>query len=222
MFIRVCVFLLYCFVIALLGCDSKSEVTRQSASPPQASPSPQQPAANASGQASNVQPETASGAETGSASATTDACTLLTKSEIEEVQGEPVRDTKSSSRSSSSLAISHCFYTLATFNKSVSLELTRSNTTGTNQPTPKDFWKNTFHVKADKKAGDKEGGKEADKPRPVPGVGDEAFWTGNPKAGALYVLKNNAFIRISLGGADDESVKINKAKALAQKALGRF
>ena len=226
MFIRACVFLLYCFLIAVPGCDSKSEVTRQSTSP-QPSASPQQPVTPAPGATRNVQgeqkPETTSGAETGSLSARTDACTLITKSEIQEVQGESVSATKSSDRSSGGLAISQCFYTVATFNKSVSLELTRSNSTGANQSGAKEFWKQTFHGKADKKEGG-EGGekKKGEKPRPVSGVGDEAFWMGNDKAGALYVLKNNAFIRISVGGADNESVKINKTKALAQKALGRF
>ena len=227
MFIRACVFLLYCFLIAVPGCDTKSEVTRQSASP-QPSASPQQPVAPASGETSNIQgeqkPETASGTATGDAVAKTDACTLITKSEIQEVQGESVSATKSSDRSSGALAISQCFYTVATFHKSVSLELTRSNNKGANQSGPKEFWKQTFHRKADKKEDEEEEEKEkeAEKPRPVSGVGDEAFWTGNSKVGALYVLKNNAFIRISLGGADNESVKINKAKALAQKALGRL
>ena len=228
MFIRACVFLLYCLLIAVAtGCNTKSEVTRQSASP-QPSPSPQQSASPASGGTSNVQgeqkPETASGAETGEAGAKTDACSLITKSEIEAVQGEAVSATKSSTRSSGSFAISQCFYTVKTFNKSVSLELTKSNTSDTNKSNPKDFWKQTFHGKADKEEGEREDEeeKEAEKPRPVSGVGDEAFWTGNNRVGALYVLKNNAFIRISLGGADNEAVKINKAKALAQKALGRF
>ena len=227
MFIRASVFLLYCFLLAVPGCDSKSEVTRQSASP-QPSPSPQQAAPPASGGISNVQgeqkPETASGTDAGGTAAKTDACNLITKAEIEAVQGEAVSATKSSSRSSGAFAISQCFYTVATFNKSVSLELTRSNPTSANQSKLKDFWKQRFHMKADQEEDEKEGEKEkeAEKPRPVSGVGDEAFWTGNSKAGALYVLKNNAFIRISLGGADDQTVKINKAKMLAQKALGRF
>ena len=52
--------------------------------------------------------------------------------------------------------------------------------------------------------------------------GDEAFWTGNPLVGALYVLKDDSYLRISIGGAEEASVKIQKTKALAQKALKRL
>ena len=61
-------------------------------------------------------------------------------------------------------------------------------------------------------------------PKKISGVGDEAFWFGSRVGGALYVLKGekDLFIRISVGGADNEETKINKSKALAQKALKRL
>ena len=40
--------------------------------------------------------------------------------------------------------------------------------------------------------------------------------------GALYVLKNNVYIRISVGGPDSEESKIKHCKALAEKALSRL
>jgi len=42
--------------------------------------------------------------------------------------------------------------------------------------------------------------------------------------GTLYVLKKekDVFMRISVGGADNEETKINKSKALAQKAIERL
>jgi len=54
------------------------------------------------------------------------------------------------------------------------------------------------------------------------GIGDEAFWTGNRVGGVLYVLKKDVFIRVSLGGSDTPETRINKSKALAEKALGRL
>jgi hypothetical protein len=67
------------------------------------------------------------------------------------------------------------------------------------------------------------GGKEKESPpRPVEGVGDEAFWLGNPASGALYVLKKDTYLRISVGGAGDERVKQRQATELARKALGRL
>ena len=59
-------------------------------------------------------------------------------------------------------------------------------------------------------------------PKKIDGVGDEAFWIGNRVGGALYVLKKDAFIRISIGGPDNEESKIKKLKALAEKALPRL
>lgn len=70
--------------------------------------------------------------------------------------------------------------------------------------------------------GEREEEEEGAPPKKVNGVGEEAFWTGNRVGGALYVLKKNSFIRISVGGQGDEAAKINKSKALAQKALSRL
>ena len=44
----------------------------------------------------------------------------------------------------------------------------------------------------------------------------------NRFGGALYVLKKDSLIRISVGGLENEETKINKSKALAQKALQRL
>ena len=59
-------------------------------------------------------------------------------------------------------------------------------------------------------------------PKKVTGVGDEAYWLGNRVGGALYVLKKDGFIRVSVGGPDPEEGKIEKCKALAEKALSRL
>ncbi len=89
----------------------------------------------------------------------------------------------------------------------------------------KEFWNGKFHRAKDKDA-DKDRGEENEgekiKPEPVRGVGDEAFWTRTGIGGALYALKKDAYVRISVGGADAEPLKIKKAKALAQKALKRL
>jgi hypothetical protein len=59
-------------------------------------------------------------------------------------------------------------------------------------------------------------------PKKIEGVGDDAFWSANRMGGALYVLKDNVFIRISIGGPEPEESKIEKTKALAAKALSRL
>ena len=65
-------------------------------------------------------------------------------------------------------------------------------------------------------------GDEGPRPQRVAGVGDEAYWSGNPVSAALYVLKKDTIIRLSIGGPEDPSVKIKKAKTLAQKVLKHF
>jgi len=59
-------------------------------------------------------------------------------------------------------------------------------------------------------------------PKPVKGVGQEAFWVGNGVIGGLYVLKGDAYIRISIGGAETEAARIEKTKTLARSALKRL
>ena len=146
-----------------------------------------------------------------------DVCKLVASSDIEAVQGEAVLDAKSGERTTGGFAIAQCYYTLTSQDKSVSLEVTRPDPGQGAPSAPRDRWKKLFHGD-----GDQEGEKESGKPQPVSGVGDEAFWTGNPMVGALYVLKDNCYLRISIGGAEDASVKIRKTKALALKALKRL
>ena len=59
-------------------------------------------------------------------------------------------------------------------------------------------------------------------PKPIAGLGDEAFWVGDPLSGALYVLKGEIFLRVSVGGPTDEAQKIKRARALASRALKRL
>jgi hypothetical protein len=59
-------------------------------------------------------------------------------------------------------------------------------------------------------------------PKPVSDIGDEAFWTGNQINASLYVRGSNVIIRLSIGGPDEQSVKIQKAKTLAEQVLKRL
>src|SRR5436305_161396 len=59
-------------------------------------------------------------------------------------------------------------------------------------------------------------------PKKVEGVGEEAYWSGNRFGGALYVLKKETIVRVSVGGPGDEEKKLSRSKALAEKVLGRL
>ena len=171
-----------------------------------------------------------------------DACTLLTSPEIRSVQDESLKETKTSGTAEGGFSISQCFFTLPTFANSISLAVTQKGD-GADARDPKEFWEATFDkeserekekerdAKSDKERGKKtenardgnrEEEKEAVPPQKIAGVGDEAFWTGSRVGGALYVLKGNTYLRISVGGAGGRETKINKSKALARLALKRL
>ena len=169
-----------------------------------------------------------------------DPCSLLTSDEIKAVQGEAFANAMRSDRQDGDFIVGQCYYALPTSVNSVVVNVTTAKDIP-GAPNPHDFWEGTFGKEAgeendrDKKrekekpkkpeAGERreEGeGEEAAKPEKVNGLGDEAFWIGSRVGGALYVLKKDLFFRISVGGAGDEKVKLNKSKTLAQNVLKRL
>ena len=150
-----------------------------------------------------------------------DACAMLTSQEIESIQGEKLKDTKLSETSADGLNVSQCFFTLPTFTNSISLVVTQ-RADGAGARDPRQFWKDTFHrdKEPEKDRGEEEG--ESRPPQKISGIGDEAFWMTSPAAGILYVLKGSSFIRISIGGREDQQTRIKKSKALAQKVIDRL
>ena len=147
------------------------------------------------------------------------ACTLLTKEETAAVQGEPFKDSKASQKSTGGLAISQCYFELPTTVNSIVLTITQK-AQGADARDPKQNWQELFH--REKSSEKKEEGKEEHGPEKIEGLGDEAFWTGSRVGGALYVLKGNSFIRISIGGGGDRAEKIERSKTLAQSVLKRL
>jgi len=155
------------------------------------------------------------GTNTAAARPALDACSLIEKREIESVQGAKLQSTTPSIRSAPALAISQCYYTVVSSagsqNLSVHLEVMQNDPKGANQNAVASLWRERF-----KEA------KEKEKPKLVTGVGDDAYWVGNNKFGALYVLKKDKLVRVSVGGPDDQVTKIGKSKILAQKVLKRL
>jgi hypothetical protein len=176
------------------------------------------------------------------------ACSLLTKEEVGQMQNTHISDAKGSENADGGFLVSQCYYAAAAPNASVSLALTQADPDKATAPDPRDYWRQIFsrfseenaeaHEKETNKKeqeNDKEKkesllkqasrGEEEEKatpPKKISGIGDEAYWSGNRVGGALYVLKGDVFIRISVGGPDNEENKINKSKALALKTLGHL
>ncbi len=145
------------------------------------------------------------------------ACMLLTREEVQAVQGEAFKDTKPSEHSMAGLVVSQCYFELPMPVNSIVLTVTRKADSGGD---PIESWREIFH--REESGRKKEEGEEEKKPLKIDGLGDEAFWTGTRVGGALYVLKGNCYIRISVGGAGDQEQKIEKSKTLAADVLKRL
>jgi hypothetical protein len=158
-----------------------------------------------------------------------DACALLTSADIQAVQGDPVQETKPSSQPAGGLVMSQCLFRTAAPSKSVSLAVSSAGSVS-----PRAFWQKQFHSgqpergerEKDNPAAGRKNAKqeeeEATQPRAIKGVGEQAYWVGSPMVGALYVLKGDTFLRISVGGVREETARIQKSVALARLALKRL
>jgi len=143
----------------------------------------------------------------------TAVCALLSAPEIAAVQGEkPVRTVPSAS-DGPGLMVERCFFELRSFPRSISLEVTRG-------PRVRALWKESFHD-GERREGDREE-EEKSPPRRVHGLGEEAFWIGDPRLGGLYVLRGDAMLRLAVGGTEGVAGKLRRLKRLARKALPRM
>ena len=122
--------------------------------------------------------------------------------------GDP-RQSKASEQRSGELVFHQCFYTLPTFAKSVSLGVGVG---------AREFWREMFHENK-KEAGEEESRTPR---RPVPNLGQEAYWIPLRIGATLYVLDRNAMIRVSVGGNDSDAVRLEKSAALARGVLKRL
>jgi hypothetical protein len=152
-----------------------------------------------------------------------DACSLLTPAEIRAVLGETMTDPKPNTQPAGGLLLFQCVFGAGS-TRSISVAIAGTATSGAARITPREFWRRQFHPSPRDERDQREGGETEgeNRPRAIAGLGDEAFWTGNRIAGALYVLRRDTFVRISIGGIPNERERIEKSKALARAALPRL
>jgi hypothetical protein len=162
-------------------------------------------------------------------SAKPDACAVLTHADVQKVQGDPVQETKPSTQPAGGLVMSQCLFRTTNPSKSVSIAIASPGSTS-----PRAFWHKQFRSghpesggkEKERASAGRKGGKEEEdegtQPRTIQGVGEQAYWVGSPMVGALYVLKGNTFLRISVGGVREEPARIEKSVALARLALKRL
>jgi hypothetical protein len=148
-----------------------------------------------------------------------DPCRLLTDGEVRAIQGHAPTQKIPSEQPAGSFRFTQCFYRTPELSSSVSVALgipiTDSKRSG-----PRDYWQ--AHFQREEREEREESDEKKQVPRRVAGLGDEAFWVGDPVAGALYVLRGEVFLRVSVGGSPDQSQKIKRARTLAIYALKRL
>ena len=153
--------------------------------------------------------------------ATLDASNLLTGSDIQSVLHEALTDKVGSSHSESGFDIAQCYFTVSVPSKSVVVTVTSRGKSSEGKD-PRDFWFEKFHPDKSRSNEKEEGEEEARDsvpPSKVEGVGEEAFWVRTGSLGALYALQRDKFIRVAIGGADDEPTRKEKSATLARLAL---
>ena len=160
-----------------------------------------------------------------------EACALIAKEEVGAVQGTIISNTASSESASGGYLMTQCYYASVGPNLSVSLAISQTDPQNPSGASVREYWRQTFgrfyKEGSEKETREKDRiGKgereEVGPPKRIEGIGEDAFWSGNRFGGALYVLKGDVFIRVSVGGPDNEETKIEKSKTLAQKALSRL
>ena len=148
-----------------------------------------------------------------------DPCRLLTDAEVRAVQGQAPAQKVPSEQPAGSFRFTQCFYRTQELSSSVSvalgIPLTDSKRSG-----PRDYWQ--AHFKREDREEREEPDEKKNEPRRLAGLGDEAFWVGDPMTGALYVLRGEVFLRVSVGGPRDQLQKIKRARTLATYALKRL
>jgi hypothetical protein len=147
-----------------------------------------------------------------------DPCRLLSDAEVRAVQGHAPEQKIPSEQPAGSFRFTQCYYRTPDLTSSVSVALGVPLATDSRRSGPREYWKQRFHSQAQASPGRK----KKEPPKPMQGVGEEAFWVGDPVTGALYVLKGEVFLRLSVGGPPDEIQKIKRARALASHALKRL
>lgn len=166
-----------------------------------------------------------------------DACALLTAEDMREVQNSPLTNKTGNQTSNGKVFISQCYFAADPAHQSISLAITQDNPDSKEADGARDYWHEIARhaekkeeaeedeEKREKRESLKEHEREEDEGAPlrkIDGVGDEAYWAGSRVGGALYVLKDDVIVRVSVGGPDNEETKIDKSKRIAAKALQRL
>lgn len=133
---------------------------------------------------------------------------LLTRAEVEAALGEQVKEPEFTD-TKNPLGQKLCFYSPVSEKGASFIQLSVVQ----NEGMSKDLRKQGYNV-------DQlytETKKNFTDAKPVPGIGDEAFWSTN----GLHILKGNVYLNISVGNTSKPE-NLELAKRLAEKAVSRL
>ena len=148
-----------------------------------------------------------------------DPCRLLTDAEVRAVQGQTPAQKIPSEQPAGAFQFTQCFYRTQELSSSVSVAL-GVPVADDKRSGPRDYWRAQF--KREERGEREEADEKKNEPKRLAGLGDEAYWIGDPVTGALYVLRGEVFLRMSVGGPPAQAEKIKRAKVLALYALKRL
>lgn len=144
-------------------------------------------------------------------------CSLIPTEEMQEIHGVKFIETTSTVVPNEGLQTAQCFYAAEEYAQSVAVAITRKDPKNPGERTARDLWNEMqrratgmFPQIADRRRA---------APEKVEGLGDEACFV---RPSSLYVLKGDVFLHISISGTDPAEKKVEKAKAIANKALERL
>lgn len=168
-----------------------------------------------------------------------DVCALLSREDVQSIQGSAIKETKSNANTNGGFHTSDCLYEGESDGRSVTLSVVQKNANAPKAIDPREYWNTSFRRYSDpEKEKEKETEAEREKskdeqeievhpanvkpPQRIEGLGEAAFWATDFNGGALYVLKGDVFIRVRVSGPESEDSRIDKSKALAAKAISRL
>jgi hypothetical protein len=162
-----------------------------------------------------------------------DACGLITREEIQQVQGSSVKQMKGTGTSDGRVRALQCYYSTEPPNRSVILMATQNDPEAKEKNGARELWQQIFAKYDRMKSKHME---EEDRNHPdtdeeqehkvevkeIEGTGDQAFWVSSRVAALLYVRKKDSYICVNVFGPDPEEARLSRARTLAQKALDRL
>lgn len=148
------------------------------------------------------------------ASASDRVCELLSPDDVNGVQHTSLKERKASQQRAKGLHFSQCFYATDDFIRSISLTVITGDASSPKRSTARGYWDETFNPQRNF------GRKNA--PRAVEGLGRAAYWTSDGRAGVLYILMNDAILRLSVGGVTSQDERFARTKMLAEAIVNRL